>query len=105
MPSWLLPELWLLSTYSSANFMRTYRAASCLLLRRSGEPFRVRIFPLRRFHEIIFIIPEMLPEQPPQESMPVFVFAVTPDRLRTGILQPFSKAVWQVRNHIGYLDT
>ena len=104
MPSWLLPELWLLSTYSSVNFIRTDRAASCLLLRRSGEPFWVRIFPLRRFHEIIFIIPEMLPEQPLQESMPVFVFAVTPDRLRTGVLQPFSKAVWQVRNHIGYLD-
>jgi hypothetical protein len=84
--------------------MRTDRAASCLL-RRSGEPFRVHIFPLRRFHEIIFIIPEMLGEQPPQESMPVFVFAVTPDRLRTGILQPFSKAVWQVSNHIGYLET
>ena len=46
----------------------------------------------------------MLPEQPPQESMPVFVFAVTPDRLRTGILQPFSKAVWQVCHHIGYLE-
>src|SRR6266513_2623233 len=44
MPSWLLPELWLLSTYSSANFMRTSRAASCLLLRRSGEPFRFTFF-------------------------------------------------------------
>jgi hypothetical protein len=33
------------------------------------------------------------------------VFAVTPDRLCTGVLQPFSKAVWQVRNHIGYLET
>jgi hypothetical protein len=37
--------------------------------------------------------------------MPVFVFAVTPDRLRTGILQPFSKAVWQGRHYIGYLET
>ena len=44
MPSWLLPELWLLSTYSSAKFMRTSRAASCLLLRRSGEPFRFTFF-------------------------------------------------------------
>ena len=44
-------------------------------------------------------------EQPPQESMPVFVFAGTPDRLCTGVLQPFSKAVWQVRHYIGYLDT
>jgi hypothetical protein len=70
--------------------MRTYRAAQI------GRAFRVHISPLRRFHEIIFIIPEMLPEQPPQESMPVFVFAVTPDRLRTGVLQPFSKAVWNV---------
>ena len=44
MPSWRLPELWLLSTYSSAKFMRTSRAASCLLLRRSGEPFRFTFF-------------------------------------------------------------
>jgi hypothetical protein len=36
--------------------------------------------------------------------MPVFVFAVTPDRLRAGVLQPFSKAVWQVCHHIGYLE-
>ena len=76
-----------------------------LVVTQIGRAFRVHIFPLRRFHEIIFIIPEMLPEQPPQESMPVFVFAVTPDRLRTGVLQPFSKAVWKFRHHIGYLDT
>jgi hypothetical protein len=42
--------------------------------------------------------------QPPQESMPVFVFAVTPDPLGTGVLQPFSKTVWQMCHHIGYLD-
>src|SRR5947207_639408 len=74
-----------------------------LVVAQIGRAFQVHIFPLRRFHEIIFIIPEMLPEQPPQESMPVFVFAVTPDRLRTGILQPFSKAVWQGCHHISYL--
>jgi hypothetical protein len=74
-----------------------------LVVAQIGRAFRVHILPLRRFHEIIFIIPEMLPEQPPQESMPVF--AVTPDRLCTGVLQPFSKAVWQVSHHIGYLDT
>ena len=75
-----------------------------LVVAQIGRAFRVHIFPMRRFHEIIFIIPQMFGEQPPQEYMPVFVFAVTPDRLRTGVLKPFSKVVWEVCHNIGYLE-
>jgi hypothetical protein len=75
-----------------------------LVVAQIGRAFRVHIFPRRRFHEIIFIILQMLGEQPPQEYMPVFVFAVTPDRPRTKILKPFSKAVWDMCHNIGYLE-
>jgi hypothetical protein len=74
------------------------------MLAQIGRAFRVHIFALRRFHKIIFIIPQMFGEQPPQKYMPVFVFAVTPDRLRTGVLKPFSKADRQVCHNIGYLE-
>jgi hypothetical protein len=75
-----------------------------LVVAQIGRAFRVHVFPLRRFHEIIFVVPEVLSEQPSQESVSVVVLAVTPDRLRAGVLQPFIKAVWQVCCHIGYFD-
>src|SRR5207249_4323922 len=62
-----------------------------LVVAQMGRAFQVHIFPLRRFHEIIFIIPEMLPEQPPQESMPVFAFAVTPIVFEPGSFNPSPK--------------
>jgi hypothetical protein len=75
-----------------------------VLVAQIGRAFRVHVFPLRRFYEIIFIVPEVISEQPSQKSVSVFVLAATPDHLRAGVLQPFFKAVWQVCHNIGYLD-